>query len=708
MLEPLSDGAIVPVRADGWESHVVLKDGTRMPLIGFGTQYGFSEDGHDRGNVELGPDYVAMALRAGLRLVDTARGYGTEHHVMPGIVRSGIDRTQVFIITKALVGIDHASGRASSRAAIEESASRLGGYIDLYLVHHPVPGWQDLWRALEDAKDAGLVRSIGVSNFTPAHLEELRSFARHPAVANQILLHPFVYRSQEEVLRYCVQHDIAIIAFPRSPWHAGKGTAISEIAARHRRTVAQVMLRWAVDHRYAVIALSTNEKHLKENFEVRDFGLMPQEIAAIDDLELSYFVDEINADFVQGWALNADGVAKVEILIDGVVIGDAVHGRARPDVAAKLNKRGSLESGFNFYFPDGAFEKPLSEVSVAFKLPNGTLVQSRPVVVPRPPGPAGSTRRPARKNPFPVDGVKAPFPLEVIDLIRDLRGEDLATDNVWSDAQIKAGVDDIILLAQRGSRRTDALFRYLSYLKAVHSHTEFVARYFPRFHYGASIAAKDAVSVASTPAELLCIAHHLYVLKSRGLSGHLLEFGCFKGFSTACLSFACYQLEIWFDVFDSFEGLPPSDSDYYSAGDFAGSLDEVRRNVREFGKLEPVTFHKGFFSDTLPGAPVDALCIWMDVDLEASSRDVMAILPALRRESCVFSHEAFPDDFLNGRLTEARGPDSPLVPIVDAYTKLGRDVQGRYLTGNIAAFWETGAAVPVMPYEELRRLVALL
>jgi len=422
---------------------------------------------------------------------------------------------------------------------------------------------------------------------------------------------------------------------------------------------------------------------------------------ALGDLELSFFVDEINADFVQGWAFTADGLARVEIIIDGVAIGDAVHGRPRPDVAALLPKRGALRSGFNFYFPIGVFSQPLSEVSVAFLPPNGARVETKPVIVPRPS--AGAAR-----NPFPTETVKAPFPLEVIDLISDLRGDDLRRTDVWSDEQITEAVNDIVLLAQRGSRHSDALFRYLSYLKAVQSHAEFVARYFPRFHYGTSIGAKDAMSVASTPAEMLCIAHHLYVLKSRGLSGNLLEFGCFKGFSTACLSFACFQLGIRFDVFDSFKGLPPSNSEYYSAGDFAASLDEVTRNVREFGKIEPVTFHQGFFSDTLPRASVDPLCIWMDVDLETSSRDAMTILSALRREGCVFSHEAEPGDFTDGHLIEARGPDSALVPIVDAYTKLGRSVRGRYLTGNTAALWESAAAIPVLPYEELCRLIAVL
>src|SRR5262249_36769467 len=154
-----------------------------------------------------------------------------------------------------------------------------------------------------------------------------------------------------------------------------------------------------------------------------------------------------------------------------------------------------------------------------------------------------------------------------------------------------------------------------------------------------------------------------------GLSGNLLEFGCFKGYSTSCLSFACNELGIGLSVFDSFQGLPPSASSYYKPGDFAGSLDEVKRNVSEFGKIDAVTFHKGFFAETLLNASVDLLCIWMDVDLASSSRDVMMVLPALQREGCVFTHEATPGNFSNGHLIAARAPEeSPLVPVADAFT----------------------------------------
>jgi O-methyltransferase len=191
------------------------------------------------------------------------------------------------------------------------------------------------------------------------------------------------------------------------------------------------------------------------------------------------------------------------------------------------------------------------------------------------------------------------------------------------------------------------------------------------------------------------------------MPGRFLEFGCFKGFSTASLSFACHELGIGFDVFDSFEGLPAFESTYYQAGEFAGSLEEVQRNVREFGRIDNVTFHKGFFSDSLPHASPDPLCIWMGVDLESSSRDVMKILPTLPRASCVFSHEASATYFSDDRLVVPRGPDEALWPISDAFAALGRSMRGRFLVGCTAAFWEQGTGIPVLPYNQLARILEL-
>lgn len=359
-----------------------------MPRLGAGTQFGFSEDGNGRGALAKATDYVAMALRAGFRVLDTARGYGTEEHVVPGIAAAGLRREEVFVVTKAWVGVDCEPGRAEARAAIAQSAQRLGGYVDLFLVHQPVPGWQDLWRALEDSKDEGVVRAIGVSNFGLEHLEELASFAQHRPSVNQIHLHPFVYEHHAHVVRACHEHGVLIMAFPRSPWRLGEGSAIDEIARQTGRSRAQVMLRWALDRGFAVIPLSTNPEHLAENFAVREFTLNAEQVRRIDAIaerpRVRFSVDRVDAQGVSGWAFAPGGLARVDVLRGDTAIGHARSGLPRPDVQqAHGGDEAALASGFEFRFPDGCFGDGPREVRLAFVPNDGETAQSNALPVPR-------------------------------------------------------------------------------------------------------------------------------------------------------------------------------------------------------------------------------------------------------------------------------------------------------------------------------------
>lgn len=370
----------------GWAERTVLKDGRSMPLLGIGTQYGWNEDGHDRGQIERTPEHVALALRTGFRLIDTARCYGTEAGVLQGLEVSGVARREVFVISKAWPGVDHTPGLASSRAAIAESAARLGGHIDLCLVHHPVPGWQDLWRALEEARDQGLVRSIGVSNFLPEHLDELARIGRHAPVANEIHLHPLIASDRAATLRRCAADNVVVIAFPRTPWGDGQGTAVDEVAREVGRTRAQVMLRWAIEHGHAIVPLSTDEQHLRENLAVREFRLTTAQVSALDHVrvatKVNHAIDVLNAERVEGWAFAPAGLAAIHVVVDGKAVGTASHGRARPDVQRAFDgAAGSLDCGFSFRFPDGCFARPASEVALSFELANGARVASRSTTV---------------------------------------------------------------------------------------------------------------------------------------------------------------------------------------------------------------------------------------------------------------------------------------------------------------------------------------
>ena len=190
----------------------------------------------------------------------------------------------------------------------------------------------------------------------------------------------------------------------------------------------------------------------------------------------------------------------------------------------------------------------------------------------------------------------------------------------------------------------------------------------------------------------------------------MCEFGCFKGFSTSALSEACARLGLTLHVFDSFAGLPESDSSFYRAGEFRGSREEVEANLREFGNPSVVRIHEGFFSDTVGAFDEDRIaCLWMDVDLEVSARDALHVFPRLDPSSCVFSDECAPEDFLSGRINEDANPDRVIAPICEAFRADGRGVTGSFVAGHTGCFRDPKQSLPVlMPGPLLRLKDALL
>jgi hypothetical protein len=242
---------------------------------------------------------------------------------------------------------------------------------------------------------------------------------------------------------------------------------------------------------------------------------------------------------------------------------------------------------------------------------------------------------------------RAPFPYRVVSALRQLRPDVYAESGRWSDDLVGRAVDDLLsMVSQRAPVKP--VLAYVLYLKAMATVFEFIGDHFDRINHLTEPEGKDIRAIASSPAEMLCIANHLYVLQSHGLEGGFVECGCFKGFSTCCLSQACDAVGLQLDVFDSFAGLPKSASSYYQEGEFRGSIDEVRDNLRAFGRSRSVELHQGFFADTIPPHQGQVMGIWMDVDLQSSSRDVMEMLPRLPITSCVFTHECPPDAFENG------------------------------------------------------------
>jgi 2,5-diketo-D-gluconate reductase A len=256
--------------------YVDLNDGNRIPQLGFGV---FQVP------PEQTSETVAEALRAGYRSIDTAAGYGNEAGVRDGLETSGLTREDVFITTK-LGNRDH--GRDHVPKAFERSLEQLGGdYVDLYLIHWPIPR-QDLyvetWEALPGLREGGRARSIGVSNFQIDHLERIIDATGVVPAVNQIELHP--YLQQHELRRFHQEHQIATEAW--SP--LGKGQllddpTIVEIASAHGRTGAQVVLRWHMQLGNVAIPKSVTPARIEENLHVFDFELSQADMEAIAELD---------------------------------------------------------------------------------------------------------------------------------------------------------------------------------------------------------------------------------------------------------------------------------------------------------------------------------------------------------------------------------------------------------------------------------------
>jgi O-methyltransferase len=394
---------------------------------------------------------------------------------------------------------------------------------------------------------------------------------------------------------------------------------------------------------------------------------------------LRYAVDELNSDRVVGWAFDGAGEPDVLVVVDGEPVGPARIGAFRADVAQSLEDDRAKHCGFEFRFRTEHFQHATEgRASVMLRIGDD---QTPTIMIPVLSG------RPQDSVP------RGPLPPDVLRLLRSYRS-DYDTDS-WDPELMDRAVADLRFLLARGPRAVPALHRHLTFLAQLWMRARSVERYFPRENDRAGVHDKDRSGVQNSALEVFCVAAHLATLTGHGVTGPFLEFGCFKGFSTAILSDACHQLDLDMHVFDSFAGLPPSASSYYSEGDFAGSRAEVERNVAAYGSPRPVTYHEGFFADTVPkfGAPRIG-CIWMDVDLESSSRDVMTVFPRLDPGGALFSHEAPADIFSDGKLRLEDAPEAVVPPIVEAFASADRPLAARHVHGHTSAFWDARVGIP--------------
>jgi len=269
-----------------------LANGTLLPVLGFGT-YRIEEE------LEA-IEAIKLALDAGYRSFDTASMYGNEAAIGRALKEYGIAREEVFLTSKVW---NTEQGYTSTVHAFENSLAALQtDFLDMYLIHWPIAAHlRATWRALEHLYAAGKVRAIGVCNFEIEHIEQLMAHAHIAPMVNQIELHPRFTR--EELVLYCWNHGILIQSW--APLIRGGVSVIPEltlIAEAHHKTEAQVALRWAIQHNFAVIPKSTTPARIVENIDIFDFELSADEMATIDGLNRNLRIGPVPADF--SWHLS--------------------------------------------------------------------------------------------------------------------------------------------------------------------------------------------------------------------------------------------------------------------------------------------------------------------------------------------------------------------------------------------------------------------
>lgn len=256
--------------------HRILNNGVEMPVLGFGV-YQVGET--------VCEQCVRDAIAAGYRSIDTASAYLNERAVGRAIWRSGVPREELFITTKLWV---QDAGYESTKRAFAKSLERLQlDYLDLYLIHQPFGDVYGSWRAMEELYREGAVRAIGVSNFQPDRLVDLILHNEVVPAVNQVETHPFCQQAEEAgiMARYGVQAE-AWAPFAEGRNNLFGNEVLTDLAAKHRKSVAQVVLRWLIQRGIVVIPKSVHKERMAENIDVFDFTLPPEDMARIAALDM--------------------------------------------------------------------------------------------------------------------------------------------------------------------------------------------------------------------------------------------------------------------------------------------------------------------------------------------------------------------------------------------------------------------------------------
>lgn len=257
-----------------------LANDVQIPCIGFGTW--------QTPNGETAINSVKAALKAGYRHIDTAACYGNESSVGQAIKESGVPREEIFVTSKVW---NTERGYEKTLAAFETTRAKLDlDYVDLYLIHWPAAAnqfenWKEInaqtWRALEELYIKGKVKAIGVSNFLPHHLEALLEGAKVVPMVNQIEYHPGFM--QAESVAFCKAHNILVEAWsPLGTGNVLNNETLIMMAQKYSKTVAQICIRWVLQHGLLPLPKSVTESRIIENTEVFDFEIKEEDMAIID------------------------------------------------------------------------------------------------------------------------------------------------------------------------------------------------------------------------------------------------------------------------------------------------------------------------------------------------------------------------------------------------------------------------------------------
>ena len=265
------EGFIMP---SSIHDRAVLHNGVQMPWVGLGVYK--AEDGDEV------IQSIKWALDAGYRSIDTASLYNNETGVGQAIAESNVPREEIFITTKVW---NTDQGYEKTLAAFDASLERLGlDYVDLYLIHWPVPGkYKETWKALEKIYNEGRVKAIGVSNFKQHHLEDLMREAEIKPMVNQVEYHPRL--SQEKLLAFCKEQGIQLEAWrPLLKGEIFEEPTLVELADKYNKSVAQIILRWDLQNGVVTIPKSVTQHRIEENIELFDFELSNEDMTRISAL----------------------------------------------------------------------------------------------------------------------------------------------------------------------------------------------------------------------------------------------------------------------------------------------------------------------------------------------------------------------------------------------------------------------------------------